>query len=197
MIFFTSDEHYGHHNILKYCNRPFANTNEMREAFIERHNAVVKPEDEVWHLGDFSFKADSAQDGVSNVVKRLNGTHRLIAGNHDGCFQKHKGSDNEVFNYMYAFREVNQVRRLTLPGLGEVLLCHLPVQGNDYDNRYQDSAPHAGIYEDFGVKWLIHGHVHGAWRTRDRMINVGVDVWNYTPVSLEELVATVTANSAV
>lgn len=184
MIFFTSDEHYGHHNIIKYCNRPYANTDEMREALIDNHNRVVKNDDEVWHLGDFAF--DKAQ--ILPILHRLNGRHRLISGNHDDTFIKHRNCGNALFNYQSdGFYEVNQVRRMNLVGLGETLLCHLPMQGNDYDNRYSDFAPHQKYFDDEKIKWLIHGHIHGAWKIKNNMLNVGVDVWNYTPVSLEEL----------
>jgi len=77
--FFTSDTHYGHKNIIKYCSRPFANVTEMDEALIANHNAKIRPDDEVWHLGDFSFDRKPAK-----YFHRLNGKKFLIKGNHDG-----------------------------------------------------------------------------------------------------------------
>ncbi len=187
-IFFTSDEHYGHKNILTYCNRPFSSTDEMREVFIKNHNAVVKSEDEVWHLGDFTFKNSHPQDGVEAILTRLNGKHRLIIGNHDNCWPKHKQATQQLYNYYKAgFYEVTQIKRQNFPGLGEVLLTHLPIVSLSYDDRYQEFAPTATVYEDLKIDWIIHGHVHGHWKIKDRMINVGVDAWNYCPVPLEEL----------
>lgn len=77
--FFTSDTHYGHNNIIKYCNRPFKNVTEMDEALIANYNAKVGPNDEVWHLGDFSFDRNPAK-----YFNRLNGRKFLVKGNHDG-----------------------------------------------------------------------------------------------------------------
>ncbi len=76
-IFFTSDTHFGHANIIKYCNRPFESVNQMDEVLINNWNSVVRPDDEVYHLGDFSF-ADPKK-----YVYRLNGKIHLIKGNHD------------------------------------------------------------------------------------------------------------------
>lgn len=76
-IFFTSDTHFGHKNIIKYCNRPFNDVNEMNEILISRWNSKVNPDDLVYHLGDFSMRA------VPEIRKRLNGDICLIRGNHD------------------------------------------------------------------------------------------------------------------
>ena len=54
-IFWTSDSHYFHNNILKYCNRPFGSVEAMNEALVANWNSVVKPDDHVYHLGDFCF----------------------------------------------------------------------------------------------------------------------------------------------
>jgi calcineurin-like phosphoesterase family protein len=77
-IWFTSDTHYGHANVIEYCKRPFKDVQEMNEALIENFNSLVKPEDEVYHLGDFSFSRDPYR-----VASRLNGRIHLILGNHD------------------------------------------------------------------------------------------------------------------
>lgn len=79
--FFTSDTHFGHFNIIRYCNRPFETVAEMDEELIKRWNTVVKPEDTVWHLGDFSFYM--SKEKVTSIVKQLNGTIYLVKGNHD------------------------------------------------------------------------------------------------------------------
>lgn len=86
-LFFTSDEHYGHANVIGLCGRPFADVNEMNEVLVERHNAVVGPSDNVWHLGDFVF--DDRQ--LAATLKRLNGRHRLVAGNHDNATHAIRG----------------------------------------------------------------------------------------------------------
>jgi len=80
MYFFTADEHYYHKNIIKYCNRPFAKSNEMDFEIIRRHNEVVSNGDTVIHGGDFTLaKADLAR----NIIRQLNGDHVFLQGSHD------------------------------------------------------------------------------------------------------------------
>lgn len=79
-IFFTSDEHYYHNNILKYCGRPFANVDDMNDKIVEEHNAIVGKNDIVYHLGDFTFRSPFT---AANIIRKLNGNHAFIAGNHD------------------------------------------------------------------------------------------------------------------
>jgi len=78
--FFTSDEHYGHNNIIKYCDRPFKNSEEMDNEIIKRHNEVVSADDVVYHLGDFTL---SGKRFAENITRRLNGTHIFLKGSHD------------------------------------------------------------------------------------------------------------------
>lgn len=78
--FFTSDEHYGHDNIIQYCSRPFSNTQEMDEEMIKRHNSVVTNKDIVIHAGDFTLR--NTKEG-ENYLRRLNGEHIFIRGSHD------------------------------------------------------------------------------------------------------------------
>ena len=78
-VYFTSDTHFFHENIIKYCDRPFKSVDEMNEALVENWNAVVPYGAQVWHLGDFSF---GGKDNV-DIVRRLNGRINLVLGNHD------------------------------------------------------------------------------------------------------------------
>ena len=82
-IFYTSDTHFGHANIIRYCERPFASADEMDEALIRNWNAVVSPDDTVWHLGDFAFPRKLGRDRLAEIFAALNGTKHLIQGNHD------------------------------------------------------------------------------------------------------------------
>jgi calcineurin-like phosphoesterase family protein len=78
-FFVVSDTHFDHTNIIKYCNRPYANTEEMNKDLVKRWNSVVSNNDVVWVLGDFAFGKDSARE----FCKKLNGTKYLVRGNHD------------------------------------------------------------------------------------------------------------------
>lgn len=79
-IFVAADYHFGHSNIIKYCNRPYKDVDEMDKALIKNHNSVVSNNDKIFILGDFAFKN---KDSISEIVKQLNGRKTLIMGNHD------------------------------------------------------------------------------------------------------------------
>lgn len=178
-IFFSSDHHFDHANIIQYCNRPFASVKEMNAELIKRWNAVVQPDDIIYYLGDFSLSMKTLQ-----YVKQLNGIKILIPGNHDKCFRKHKNFELKAREYLdagfteilledisYWFDDLEQL----------VSLSHFPYQGFSYDERYKNL-----MLEDNG-NWLLCGHVHEKWKTKAKMINVGCDVWNYAPVSITEI----------
>ena len=78
--FFTADEHYGHANIIKYCDRPFGDVTEMNEELIRRHNNIVQSHDTVIHAGDFAL---CGKDQAGAVISRLHGDHVFLQGSHD------------------------------------------------------------------------------------------------------------------
>ena len=80
-FWFTADEHFGHKNIIKYCDRPFRSLEEMNIEIISRHNSVVHTQDTVIHAGDFCW--GNNKDRVSEYIKQLNGTHIFLRGCHD------------------------------------------------------------------------------------------------------------------
>src|SRR3990167_7246288 len=80
MIYFTADLHFGHKNIITFCNRPFAGTQEMNRALIDNWNSRVQKSDEVYLLGDVSF---AAAEYTKHMLEQLNGKIYLIKGNHD------------------------------------------------------------------------------------------------------------------
>ena len=82
MIFFTSDEHYGHNKIIEYSNRPFNSVEEMDETIIERHNSVVEHDSLTIHAGDFTLWKNL--EGIhKKYISRLNGQHIFLIGSHD------------------------------------------------------------------------------------------------------------------
>lgn len=186
--FFTSDEHFSHANIIRLSARPFASLEEMNTALVERWNATVGPEDEVWCLGDFAM---GRSKGRLDVVAALRGHKILIPGNHDTCAVYHKRAERERARYLEAgFDAVVAPQSLVLAE-ASVLVDHFPYVGDSgHDERYAAQRP-----ADRGA-WLLHGHVHDRWRQRGRMINVGVDAWGGFPVSEERLVSLITAGPA-
>ena len=78
--FFTSDLHFGHKNIIKYCNRPFATVQEMDDEMIARINARVSEQDHLWILGDFAF---CTEERIIEILEKIKCSKGLVKGNHD------------------------------------------------------------------------------------------------------------------
>lgn len=158
-IWFTADQHFGHENIIAYAKRPFKNIKEHDAEIIERHNAVVKPGDVVFMLGDFTMAGHRYHDKVTKMVKKLHGKKVLILGNHDRFYPK---------QYLtMGFQEVH-----TALGYKEFYMIH-------------DACMR--VTERFKSVKILCGHIHQCWKSANNALNIGVDVWNYTPVSLEKV----------
>jgi calcineurin-like phosphoesterase family protein len=165
-IFFTSDTHFGHENILRHCARPFASAEEMDEAMIRNWNAVVGPEDSVWHLGDFAM--NKGADRLRPYLERLNGTIHLVLGNHD----------RRTPDYAALFASTQDLAevKVQLPSGHNkaVVLCH-------YAMRERRNS--------FRGAWHFYGHSHGglADDATALSLDIGVDCWGFRPVGVEEL----------
>ena len=155
MIWFISDQHFYHEGIITSCRRPFKNVEEMNRELIGRCNALVKPEDTVYHLGDFAYSA--SLEMFQPIMKELQGQKHLILGNHDKF---------TAFEYVeLGFWMVHTA--LELKEIDAVLI-HDPVAS--CINRHQ---------------LFICGHVHDFFTELKNVINVGVEVRNYCPTSLD------------
>lgn len=130
---------------------------------IEHWNAVVGPEDEVWHLGDFAVGKDAAW--IEACLDRLHGRKHLIAGNNDKKRTRKAKAWASVVDYV----EQEFEDRL-------VVMCHYPFRSW----RKMDKG-----------SINLHGHCHGRLKPMARQIDVGVDVWAFRPVALETLLASV------
>lgn len=163
MDYFTSDTHFNHANIITYCNRPFKDINHMNHTMLNNWNRRVTNNDRVYHLGDFAM---GNKNHWSRFCKALNGHKILIRGNHD------KSKD---FMLSIGFDEVYE--ELIYGGMPDIndhrLLIHNPL----------------GAFDLGSVEKAMCGHVHTAWKEDlDRnIINVGVDVRNFEPKTLKEL----------
>jgi len=96
MVFFTSDTHFWHSNIIKFCNRPFSDVREMNEVLISNWNSVVKVDDVVYHLGDFCFCGIKE---ATIILERLNGKIIFIQGNHDHRCLKLLGCPRQIASF--------------------------------------------------------------------------------------------------
>jgi calcineurin-like phosphoesterase family protein len=174
---FTSDLHLGHANIIGYCQRPFADVDEMDRILVERWNETVADGDEVWVIGDVAM---GRLEQSLQLIAGLSGTKLLVPGNHDRCWPGRGERAREwVARYLDAgFADV--LPEVVELGLGDrpVRACHFPYEGDSHDeDRF---ASHRPI--DDG-RPLLHGHVHTRWQVNGRQMNVGVDVWDYRPVA--------------
>jgi calcineurin-like phosphoesterase family protein len=159
-IFVTSDTHFNHANMLTWglSGRPeFSTVEEMNETIIARWNSVVRPGDKIYHLGDVFF---GDKEWFKSNWPRLNGSKRLIVGNHDDVRWLSSGG---------FFKKVSMWRYFKDFGL---LLTHVPV--------HHSSVPGHGNIN-------VHGHVHRNGGYGPVYRNVCVEETNYTPVSIEEL----------
>jgi calcineurin-like phosphoesterase family protein len=178
-IWFTSDFHINHFNVIRYCNRPFNSVEQMNETIINNFNEVVRPEDTVYFLGDFSLSIKAVQQHLP----RLMGEKILVTGNHDLA---HPHFKKKALKYIELYKEYGFAEIHTTYELSEnITLSHFPYLSDNTDERY----PQWRLIEDFTNenRWLFCGHVHEKWRVKNRQINVGVDVWDFRPVQLETL----------
>ncbi len=181
--FFTADLHFGHANIIGYCDRPFNTVDEMNDALVTNWNATVRDDDEVWVLGDVAM---GRIDESLALVKELHGRKVLVCGNHDRCWHGNAKHRDE-WEVRYRDAGFDEILQGTIPlriASHDVIASHFPYVGDSHDEpRFVQFRPH-----DNG-SWLLHGHVHTTWQVDERQINVGVDVWNFAPVDEPTLVA--------
>ena len=167
MIYFTADTHFGHENVIRFCDRPFSSANEMDEAMIANWNARVRGNDTVYVLGDMFFRSTNAE----TILQRLKGKKRLIVGNHDSSWMT-KFDCARYFVSVDSFLE-------TSDGQHSLTLCHYPLLSWKHARR----------------SYMIHGHIHNDktadfWpliAVRDHVLNAGVDVNGFCPVTFDEL----------
>ena len=151
MIYFISDTHFGHANIVKMCERPYPDVEAMNEALITAWNERVHGDDTVYIIGDMFFRCSDPEF----ILKRLKGKKWLIVGNHDGSW-------------------------MDKVDLNHYSICHYPLLA----------------WKNAGRTYMVHGHIHADtnsdyWpliQRRERVLNAGVDVNDYRPVTFEEMV---------
>lgn len=163
MNWFTADFHLDHERICEYTNRPFKNTAVMNKELIRRYNEYVGNDDLCYIVGDFSLRTEMHKDILANYLVKMNGIKILIFGNHDIL---------KPFSYVdIGFQSAHTSLELDL--------------------EYESSMIHVILHHDPCVSCLnrepdtlwICGHVHDLFKKCRNVINVGVDVWDYAPVS--------------
>ena len=174
-IFLTSDTHFCHNKEFLYAPRGFSSVEEMNEAIVERWNKVVKPEDEVYHLGDFALNDIEA---AIPYINRLNGTIRWILGNHDT--EKKRGKIIEECPHVWEIGYAYVIKH----GKQSIYLSHYPTLTANYDEKH---------FSQHVINF--HGHTHqiGHWidKCNPFTYHVGVDSHNCTPVHIDQAIGDV------
>lgn len=177
--FYTSDSHWGHVRICELANRPFASVEEMGKRLILNWNSVVKPDDVVYHLGDFCFHPRAA---IPAIRKQLNGKIVLVWGNHDNVkkqpefyktFDDVVGSDMVQDWHIFDYDHKGEVWTHTAEY--SLFLHHEPIPSSEWSS-----------FADL----MLCGHVHQSWAVApsdSRILNVGVDVCDFRPMTLTEI----------
>ena len=154
---YTADTHFFHANIIRHCHRPFASVGEMNATLIERWNERVAPGDIVYVLGDFAWGVGRKR--LEDLVTILKGRKRIVPGNHDRKIARMlRGGFIDVSESLVISKDI--------------VLCHYPLAS-------WPRMRHGTL--------MLHGHCHGTLPPRDRRVDVGVDAWDFRPVSLDEI----------
>jgi len=169
-VYLTADHHFGHANLLRFTDKAgayfrgdkFSSVEEMDEYMISRWNAVVTPQDKVYHLGDFTMLRGSC--GVGTYASRLNGKKILIKGNHDQA---------KIRQYAEWFKDVRATHLLPSGSadVGHLVLSHVPLHSSSLGS------------------WVnVHGHLHEKDSPDGPYLSVCVEKHDYAPVSLDVVV---------
>lgn len=174
-LFFTSDTHFFHKNIIKYCDRPFDNIQEMNDALVENWNRVVPKDGIVFHLGDVSLTA--VPKDLNDLLHKLNGIKYLIIGNHEKDALS-KSYIKDHWEGIYDIAEIYIKDEEISYGEQHIVMCHYPM--------VVWNGSHRG-------SWELFGHVHGGLSNKGEIrhsptaLDVGVDTNDYTPYSYQEV----------
>jgi calcineurin-like phosphoesterase family protein len=178
-VWFTSDCHFCHANVIKYDNRPFNDVEEMNERLILNWNSVVGEKDVVFYLGDLSF--DRSGGNTERIVNELNGKIHYILGNHD---------DERDIRKLNRFETISDYVNLSINDLDNprkkqgIMMMHYPILS-------WDKAHHGD--------WHLHGHCHQSLVTQNpeyykrKVLDMGCNGWDYRPVSYNEIKAIMAA----
>jgi len=163
-ILVTADPHFGHKNIIKFCKRPFENVTEMDETMIRNWNSVAQPQDTVHVVGDFAHGC--SMEYALSIIKRLNGTKHLVLGNHDA------GIAADMNNIRPGTWKTIKERDVIYVMNQKIILDHYA--GRTWWHCYQGAGQ-------------LYGHTHGDLPSYGKSFDVGVDVWDFTPVTSKQI----------
>jgi len=172
-VWFTSDYHFCHTNVIKYDSRPFKDVEEMNESLIENWNHYIDTNDIVFYLGDLSFDRSGKQ--TQEIVKRLNGKIHYILGNHD---------DEKDIRKLNRFETISDYINLSVPDEDNprkrqgIMMMHYPILS-------WDKAHHGD--------WHLHGHCHQSLVKQNpeyykrKVLDMGCNGWDYCPIHYTDI----------
>lgn len=182
--FFSSDHHFGHRNIIRYCDRPFNSVPHMNDCLIRNWNETVGKDDIIYYLGDFGF---GSHQYLKEIMDNLNGNKVFIRGNHDKQLPVPRSQQHDLFDLKIRPEDDNVVH---------LVLSHYPIES--WNGKF-----HGSIH--------LHGHCHGRLQNiLTNRIDVGIDnvaklLWGrdnsecmkcpidlYRPISYDEIVDIIT-----
>lgn len=161
MLYFTSDLHIGHANVINFCERPFRDLDDMHEALVKNYNSIVTDKDEVWFLGDLVLRATDEQ---CKLYGKLKGHKHVVWGNHD---KKQRHQLEQYFESAQDYKELKYNKH-------RLILMHYPIE--EWNGKRKSS-------------WHLHGHSHGnkPFNPELKRLDVGVDVHKFYPISFDEI----------
>ena len=172
LIYFTSDLHFYHDKIICHCNRPFLDSVMMNEKLIQNWNSVVKPDDDVFILGDVTMKGPSM---AFDVLCRLTGKKYLVRGNHDRFLEKDTWHDYDyVFEWVKDYFELEYLNHY-------FILFHYPIA--EWNGKHRGSVHLHGHQHNFEVYNYQQKHLG------IRRYDVGVDANHFMPVSADSILS--------
>ena len=164
-IWFSSDFHLGHNNIIQYCSRPYLDVEEMNRNLIDNWNSLVKEGDTCYLLGDLGFMT---WGDLKPLIEELKGTIHVVLGNHDSKIR-------DVLIDTFNIASVSDLLEIKV-AKQYITLCHYPMRS--WNRSHYGS-------------WNLHGHMHSSSPMELseglKRIDVGVDAWNGYPCSLNQI----------
>lgn len=158
---YSADPHFGHANIIKYCNRPFRSISHMDAVIRANYVACVRPDDDFWIVGDFGHGRGTSEEGyLARILDLIPGRKHLVTGNHD-----------DEITLSLPWHSVHDIVSIK-DGDQRVVMCHYPM--------ITWNGARKGAIQLFG-------HVHENWLGTRNSVNVGVDVWGFMPVRMTDI----------
>lgn len=192
-IFFTSDLHVGHQNVIIFDKRPFKDLDHMHEVLINNYNSTVPKNGICYFLGDVGLGSGEV---LKNFISRLNGTKVLILGNHDkSMFAMYDRGFDVVLNSAIIYIGDNRVSlsHCPLPGIFREDISEMK-NAMPGDNWHGESKNIKFTSYDDTVDFHLHGHIHSTFhngkpKSTDRQYDVGVAANDYRPVSMKQILS--------